>query len=124
MGWPPKVGEVLPQAAEAWCTPEKWERWVLAEHGHGPEWSRVFKIDAEDWERVWGAIAEAALGAGIKTVRNNAPDGITCGVVIELTIEGRTAAVTSSWHYAHEGAAPRLVTAYPRPYNRGHGSST
>ena len=59
MGWPPKVGEALPRAAEAWCIEVKWTDWVLAEHGHGPEWSRVFRLDSEDWERVWEAIAEA-----------------------------------------------------------------
>jgi hypothetical protein len=44
-------------------------------------------------------------------------------VPIELTLEERTASVTTAWHYVEKGAAPRLVTAYPTLYNRGHGSS-
>jgi hypothetical protein len=38
-------------------------------------------------------------------------------------LAGRTGTVTTAWHYAKKGAAPRLVTAYPRPYNRGHGGN-
>jgi len=51
-------------------TPEKLD-WILAEHEHGPEWLRVFRIRDAD------------------------------------------AKVTTSWHYADAGEAPRLVTAYP-----------
>lgn len=29
---------------------------------------------------------------------------------------GATAMAVTVWHLAHDGAAPRLVTAYPRPY--------
>jgi hypothetical protein len=36
MGWPPKAGELLPRAAEAWCEPSKWDGWILASRGHGP----------------------------------------------------------------------------------------
>jgi hypothetical protein len=43
-------------------------------------------------------------------------------VVVHLQVGERSARVTSAWHYAAEGAAPRLVTAYPTPYNLGHGS--
>jgi Domain of unknown function (DUF6883) len=121
MTWPPRIGEPLPRAAEAWCSEGKWVDWILAERGHGSEWSRVFHVRPDRWERVWEALATAAIGALIQTIRGTAPGGITCGVAIELTIEGRTATVTSAWHYEQEGAAPRLVSAYPKPYNRGHG---
>jgi hypothetical protein len=62
------------------------------------------------------------IGASIQSVRDLGAEGISCGVAVELTIEGRAAAVASAWHYADESAAPRLVTAYPRPYNRAHGN--
>ena len=122
VSWPPKVGDPLPRAGEAWCVEEKWADWILAERGHGPEWSRVFHVDLSQWKRIWEAIAVAVIGASVETVHDTTPNGITCGVTVELTIGDRGAAVRSAWHYADLVAAPRLVTAYPRPYNRGHGN--
>jgi len=77
----PTVGLPLPRAADAHRTSEKL-KWILAYHGHGREWERVFRIGDEDAER-------------------------------PLTLGTRTATVTTSWHYAAAGDAPRLVTAYP-----------
>jgi hypothetical protein len=45
-------------------TPEKL-KWILADHGHGREWARVFRIGDEDAERLWNAIARAALDAAV-----------------------------------------------------------
>ncbi len=47
-----------------------------------------------------------------------------CEVRFPLTLRGLTALAITVWHLAREGAAPRLVTAYPRPYTRGNGSGT
>jgi hypothetical protein len=113
MGWPPNLGEILPRAEEAWYDPVKLDEWVLAERGHGSEWERVFLVSREDRERVWEAIAAAAQGAQIKTVRDRGADGVVCGVEVEVTIGERTAPVTISWHYEDAEAAPRLATAYP-----------
>jgi hypothetical protein len=113
MGWPPKIGEVLPRATECWYEPVKLEDWVLAARGHGLEWERVFRVGLEDRKRVWEAIAAGAAGAQITTVRDRGADGIVCGIEVELTIGERTASVTISWHYANEEATPRLATAYP-----------
>jgi hypothetical protein len=121
MAWPPEIGDPLPRAAAVWCVEEKWASWILAERGHGTEWRRVFHVDASQWERIWEAIATAVIGALIETVRSGLHGSITCGVMLDLTIGNRTAAVSSAWHYAAEGAAPRLVTAYPKPYHRSHG---
>lgn len=113
MGWPPKVEEVLPRAAECWYEHVKLADWILAARGHGPEWEQVFRIGIDDSEQVWKATAAAAAGARIATVRDRGADGVVCGVEAELTIRERTAPVTVSWHYADEDAAPRLVTAFP-----------
>lgn len=51
----------------------------------------------------------------IRFVRDRTPFGLACGVTVSLTINGRMAPVTVSWHYAFEGDAPRLVTAFPIP---------
>ena len=122
MAWPPKVGDPLPRAAETWCVEEKWASWILAERGHGTEWGHVFHVDVSQWERVWEAIASVVIGALIETVHNLGAAGVTCGLPVELMLEGRVARVNTAWHYADALAAPRLVTAYPKPYNRGHGN--
>jgi hypothetical protein len=123
MGWPPKVGETLPRSADAWCVPEKWGAWILADSGHGPEWARVLRVERDDWEQAWQALKEAVREAPIETLRMPEAGGVSCGVVVDLRIGERSARVISAWHYATEGAAPRLVTAYPTPYNQTHGSN-
>jgi len=40
---------------------------------------------------------------------------VLCRVDMSLTFNNRTATVRTIWHYADEDAAPRLVTALPRP---------
>lgn len=112
MSWPPKIGEPLPRAEGAWYEPAKLERWILSARGHGPELRRVFQVGVEDSDRVWNAIARSIQAARITTVRDRGADGVVCGAVFELTIGGRTAPVTTSWHYATEASPPRLVTAY------------
>jgi hypothetical protein len=121
MGWPPEAGETLPRAAQAWAPAEKWAVWVLAPGGHGPDWRRVFRIGPEDWELLWEALLAGVQDAPITDVRIG-KHGIGCEVALELTIGERSAGVVSAWHYAEEEGAPRLVTAYPKPYNRGRGS--
>ncbi|MGI8731563.1 MAG: DUF6883 domain-containing protein [Solirubrobacteraceae bacterium] len=111
----PEIGQPLPRASDAYATAEKWRGWILAEHGHGPEWASIFDIEPEDSERIWTAITDAIADALVSTLRDRRPHGVVCGMEVELTINDRTAAVATAWHYAHEGAPPRFVTAYPRP---------
>jgi hypothetical protein len=110
----PCVGQPLPSAADAYATREKWDRWILADRGHGQEWARVFRVGPADIERIWQAILEAILDAQVYKVVDRGQDGIVCGVESQLTIGSRTAWVQTSWHYEHAASAPRLVTAYPR----------
>jgi hypothetical protein len=119
--WPPRIGEPLPRAGDAWCTEVKLVGWVLGEDGHADQWERVFHAGEEDASLIWELIAEAVLTAPITELRGG---GIAAsyGVLIELTIKRRFAPVLTAWHYAGEGAAPRLVTAYPKPYTRRNGS--
>jgi len=93
-------------------TPEKL-KWILADHGHGREWARVFRIGDEDAERLWNAIARAALDAPVFRVIDRGKYGTVCGVAFPLKLNARTATATTSWHYPATGDAPRLVTAYP-----------
>ena len=103
----------MPRAADAYSAEDKWQRWILAAHGHGDDWERVFGVRPNDSERVWAAISPAVLDAPVSVVRERAPYGVVCGVEVTLTIDDRTAPVATAWHYADEDAAPRLVTAYP-----------
>lgn len=119
MPWPPRVGEPLPRAKDAWYERVELE-WILGAEGHGTEWGRVFHVSAEDAQRIWDRVAQAVLAAPVTGSRG---EGITAsyGVLIDVTINGRLAPVLTAWHYADEGAAPRLVTAYPKPYTRRNG---
>jgi hypothetical protein len=111
----PEIGQPLPRASDTYAAPEKWRGWILAAHGHLPEWARVFDVGADDGGRIWSAITEAILDAPVSTVRDRARHGVVCGVEVELTINDRTARVATAWHYIDDEAAPRLVTAYPAP---------
>lgn len=66
-----------------------------------------------DWPLVWETMIEEAVETPIKIVHDRSPFGITCGVDLWLTVNGRSAQVTLSLHYADENSPPRLVTAYP-----------
>lgn len=109
----PTIGQPMPRAADAYATEDKWQRWILARHGHGDAWARVFGVGPADSGRVWAAIAAAVLDAPVSVVRDRAPHGVVCGVKVMLTIDDRIARVATAWHHADEDAAPRLVTAYP-----------
>lgn len=111
----PEIGHPPPRAADAHAPGEKWHGWILAPHGHGPEWGRVFDVEPDDSERIWSAITAAIRDAPVSTVRDRGPHGVICGVEVELTINDRTARVATAWHYIDDEAAPRLVTAYPAP---------
>lgn len=112
----PEIGQPLRRAHDAYATANKWRGWILAPHGHGPDWARVFDIGSDDSQQIWCASATAVLDAPVSTVRDRAPHGVVCGVEVELTINNdRTAPVATAWHYIGEEAAPRLVTAYPSP---------
>jgi hypothetical protein len=108
----PKIGNRLPRAAEAYTTPQKWSDWILAPHGHGREWARIFRVSPTDVEMIWQVLAEGILDATISSVRE-VKVGVSCEVQVDLTINSRTARVRSAWHYVDPDAAPRLVTAFP-----------
>jgi len=68
----------------------------------------------QDAERLWSAIAAAALGSPVVRVRAG-PWGLGCDIRPVLELNQRTAAILVAWHYSEPDAAPRLVTAYPTP---------
>jgi hypothetical protein len=109
-----KTERVLPRAAEAWCEPSKWDGWILAAHGHGPEWGKVLHVTLEDVDAIWEAIAAAVLVDPVSKVIDLGEHGLNCRVDTQLTIADRSAPIRTAWHYADAESAPRLVSAYPR----------
>jgi hypothetical protein len=94
---------------------EKGRRLDSLPTGHSSEWNKVFHVTLDDWELLWSSLAETVIGAEITIVRDCRPNGITCGVTVELAMNDRRAPAIISWHYATRSSAPRLVTAYPSP---------
>lgn len=88
--------------------------WVLGEDGHGTEWEQVMHVGAEDAEEVWAAISAAAATAEVTGLRDLGRFGFSCEIDAEISIGRRTATFRTIWHYATHGAAPRLVSAFPR----------
>jgi hypothetical protein len=111
----PVIAQPLPRAGDAYTTLDKWHGWILAKSGHAEEWQDVFRVGRPDIGRVWAAIAVAVQDGLVSSVRDRSPHGVVCGVDVVLTINDRTSQVATAWHYADAEAAPRLVTAYPRP---------
>lgn len=111
----PAIGQPLPRARDAHCHSEKWCAWILAPHGHGKAWADIFHVGPAHAVLVWNVIPHAVLAVPVSTIRDRAPYGVVCGVRFTLSLHARTAPVVTAWHYAHGGAAPRLVTAYPAP---------
>jgi hypothetical protein len=118
VAWPPTIGEPLPGATDGWYEQPKWSEWILSPRGHGPEWRTILALAVEDADALWEAIAAAIVGAPVYGVRVAPTGGVLCEVRFEITLRGRIALAITVWHLASEGAAPRLVTAYPRPYTR------
>ncbi len=117
----PTVGQPLPRAHDAHADSEKLE-WILAEHGHGPEWARVLSVASDSSELVWSAIAESVLDAPVSSIRDLSPFGLGCEVRVVLTLNERTSPILTAWHYRQAGDAPRLITAYPTSYTGSHAS--
>ena len=69
----PEIGQPLPRASDAHAPAEKWRGWILAEHGHGPEWARFFHVGPDDGERIWIATAEAIAQARVSALRDRVP---------------------------------------------------
>ena len=70
-------------------------------------------MGTENADALWDAIAAAVVKAPVYGVRVAPGGGMLCELRFQLSLRGRTAIAVTAWHLAHDGAAPRLVTAYP-----------
>jgi hypothetical protein len=90
------------------------------EHEIGAHKARVFwralGIGLDDVEHLVNQLLVGIGDAPISDVRDNAPYGVLCEVVVCVkgigAAAGRTVSVTTSWEYRSPEDAPRLVSAY------------
>lgn len=124
MGWPPRVGELLPRAEEAFGVREKL-RFYSLNLGHvdgGPKargFALILGITIDSIDYVETEIHRGIRRAPIKTIRDNSPFGFSC--VVEFPLQGlasrasRIVNLRTTWLLAGRGAPPRLTSAYLKP---------
>lgn len=123
MAWPPKVGESLPQAAEAVGVRRKLSAYSLdtAHQVGGPKargFELILGITIRDIGYLEGAIQTGILVVAVSRMRDGAVGGINC--VVDVPVRGRgeksgrTVEVRTAWELTDVDAAPRLVAAYVR----------
>jgi hypothetical protein len=124
MSWPPRIGELLPQAGEAIGVREKLADYALnTEHKVGgpkaKSFDQILGITIEHAERLEATIRAAILATPIGSVRANPVRGFNC--VVEIPVAGmkdkrdRIVNVRTVWELTDEHAVPRLVSAFPKP---------
>lgn len=119
--WPPTIGQLLPRAADAHGVEGKLRAYSLnPEHEIGTHKARVFRqalgVGLDDVEYLVEQLLAGIGGSQISDVRDSAPHGLLCEVVVTVrgigVAAGRTVPVTTSWEYRSPEDAPRLVSAY------------
>jgi hypothetical protein len=119
--WPPTIGQLLPRARVAYGVESKLRAYSLnTEHEIGAHKARVFRrmlgIGLDDVEYLVDQLLVGIGDAPISDVRDNAPYGVLCEVVVSVqgigAAAGSAASVTTSWEYRSPEDAPRLVSAY------------
>jgi hypothetical protein len=123
VSWPPDVGEIVPNAHDAFGVHEKLTSYSLnVDHRDGADKARVFRsvlgLTASDVEYLARALVEGLASTPVRRVRENPPHGVLCDVWITVYGLGartdRTAVVRTAWEIRREDDAPRLITAYIR----------
>lgn len=115
------IGSPLPCAHDAHGVESKLRAYSLnPEHAIGAHKARVFQralgIGLEDVQHLAEQLLAGIRNAAISEVRDNAPYGVLCEVVVVVQgiggAAGKAASVTTSWEYRSPEDAPRLVSAY------------
>ena len=121
MSWPPKIGEPLPRAEEAYGIHEKLAGYSLklGHPGRGKKaegFARVLAITADDLEYLAEELLEGARTIPMTEIRDRGEQGVLCEVVVPVRGVAdrahRVANVLTSWEIRRDGDRPRLVTAY------------
>jgi hypothetical protein len=122
--WPPREGELLPRAAEAFGVRIKLATYSLdvtnkdgAPKARGFELILGITIDAIDY--LEAQILARILDTPVTKIRDNQPHGIN--YVVDIQVRGigakadRVITVKTVWIVSDPGDPPRLVTALPKP---------
>lgn len=121
MSWPPTIGQLLSRAHDAHGVESKLRAYSLnPEHEVGAHKAKVFQsalgISLENVDYLVDQLLAGVRDAAITDVRDNAPYGVLCEVLVSVqgigSAAGRTVSVTTSWEYRLPEDAPRLVSAY------------
>jgi hypothetical protein len=114
--------ERVPGADRAFIEQRKLQDWVLADHGHGPDFARALGVGLEDLPLVHTALLAHVRENPPEATRPShplaGPEARDWSVLGPLEIRGRHAEVRSVWQVAPP-APPRLITAYSRRRRRG-----
>jgi hypothetical protein len=121
MAWPPKIGELLPRADDAYGVHQKLLTYSLdPDHPDGGHKARLFRrhlgITAADIEYLAGAVLGGVQNQPIAGIRDRGEFGMHCRVIV--SVHGlrehaeRVVNVRTVWEVRWDGDAPRLVTAY------------
>lgn len=124
MTWPPKVGELLPRAEDAFGVRRKLAGYSLDATNlvGGPKargFALILGVTIADIDYLEGVIRAGISKRPISEVRDNSPYGINC--VVEVPTRGigtksaRMINVRTVWALETREARPRLVSAFPRP---------
>lgn len=119
MSWPPKIGDLLPDAEDAHGVHDKLARYSL-KPGHPREkaeaFARVLSVTAEDLDYVADALLDGARTTPISGVRHAGAHGFHCEVIVPVRglrdRADRLADVLTAWQIRWDGDPPRLITAY------------
>lgn len=121
VAWPPKIGELLPGAEDAYGVHEKLLTYSLdPDHPDGGHKARLFRrqleITAADLEYLAGAILGGVKTQPITEIRDRGEFGMHCRVVVPVhglrEHAERVVNVRTVWEVRSDGDVPRLVTAY------------
>jgi len=116
------VGELLPRGARAFGVRRKLEKYALdiTNEVGAPKacgFERILAITLDDIDYLEGAIYTGAVVVPVSEIRDNAPWGIKCTVIVPVRgrdeKSGRLVDVTTAWEIRSSDAPPRLVTAFP-----------
>jgi integrase len=121
MGWPPDIGELLPNSADAYGVQEKLSGYSLnLDHESGGAkaagFVRILAITLHDLEYLADSLLRGAREVPISEVRDRGANGVLCEVIVPVRglaeRTDRVANVLTSWQIRWEGDPPRLVTAF------------
>jgi len=121
VAWPPKIGELLPRAEDAYGVHEKLAGYSLNLDHPGPGkkaegFARVLAITAEDLAHVAEVLLRGIRTTSVSRVRSAGQYGFHCEVIVPVRglrdRADRVASVLTAWQIRRDGDPPRLITAY------------